>query len=180
MRKVLYIFGVLTDSDVDSLARIGTPRRLRDGETVIEEGKPADSLILLLEGEFLVTKKGMGQIARLGVGEIVGEMSLVDPALPSATITARGRCLALFINKTILLQKLESDVGFGCRFYRALAVFLADRLRATMRSPSLSERGIADEAAALKDELDAGILDAVSSAGERFQRMVKAITGQAA
>ena len=85
MRKVLYIFGVLTDADVESLLRIGAPRRLRDGETVIEEGKPADSLVLLLEGEFLVSKEGMGQIARLGVGEIVGEMSLVDPALPSAT-----------------------------------------------------------------------------------------------
>ena len=180
MRKVLYIFGVLTDADVESLLRIGTPRRLRDGETVIEEGKPADSLILLLEGEFLVSKEGMGQIARLGVGEIVGEMSLVDPALPSATITARGRCLALFIDKTTLLQKLESDVAFGCRFYRALAIFLADRLRATMQAPSLSERSIADAAAVLEDELDPGILDAVSSAGERFQRMLKALTGQAA
>jgi hypothetical protein len=32
----------------------------------------------------------------------------------------------------------------------------------------------------LEDELDPGILDAVSSAGERFQRMLKALTGQAA
>jgi CRP/FNR family cyclic AMP-dependent transcriptional regulator len=179
MRKVLYIFGVLTDTDVEALARIGFPRRLRDGETVIEEGSPADSLVLLLEGEFLVTKKGLGQIARLGVGEIVGEMSLVDPALPSATITARGRCLALFIRKAVLLEKIESDAGFGCRFYRASAIFLADRLRATMRAPSLRERSITDETAILEDELDPGVLDAVSRAGERFQRMLKTLTGQA-
>ncbi len=180
MRKVLYIFGVLTDEDVEALARLGITRRLRDAETIIEEGRPADSLIVLLDGEFLVTKKGMGQIARLGVGEIVGEMSLVDPAPPSATITARGRCLALFINKTAVMEKIESDAGFGCRFYRALAIFLADRLRATMQAPSLRERSIADETAILEDELDLGILDAVSSAGERFQRMLKTLTGQAA
>jgi CRP/FNR family cyclic AMP-dependent transcriptional regulator len=180
MRKVLYIFGILTDADVESMVRMGTRRRLEDGEVVIKEGEPADSVILLLEGEFLVTTKGSGQIARLGVGEIVGEMSLVDSAPPSATITAHGECLALFLEKTILMQKLENDVAFGCRFYRALAIFLADRLRAaTSRAPSVDERGIADETAILKDELDAGILDSISAAGERFDRVLKVLIGQA-
>ncbi|HEY7242613.1 MAG TPA: cyclic nucleotide-binding domain-containing protein [Xanthobacteraceae bacterium] len=179
MRKVLYIFGALTDADVETLVRIGTRRRLDDGEVVIREGEWADSVILLLNGEFLVTKQGMGQIALLGAGEIVGEMSLVDSELPSATITARGRCLALFINKAILLQKLETNVGFGCRFYRAMAIFLADRLRATMQAPALSESSMADEAPVLADELDSGILDAVSNAGERFQRVLRLLTGQA-
>jgi CRP/FNR family transcriptional regulator, cyclic AMP receptor protein len=179
MRKVLYIFGILTDADVESMVRMGTRQRLEDGEVVIKEGEPADSVILLLEGEFLVTTKGSGQIARRGVGEIVGEMSLVDSAPPSATITAHGECLALFLEKTILMQKLENDVAFGCRFYRALAIFLADRLRAASRAPSVDERGIADETAILKDELDAGILDSISAAGERFDRILKVLIGQA-
>ena len=71
-------FGLLTDADIEWMARTGTRRRLRDGEVVITEGESADSLILLLEGELLVTAEGFGQVARLGVGEIVGEVSLVD------------------------------------------------------------------------------------------------------
>jgi CRP-like cAMP-binding protein len=176
MRKVLYIFGLLTDADVHWIARTGVRRHLANGEIVIREGEQTDSLVFLLEGELLVTVDGLGQIARLGVGEIVGEMSLVDSAPPSATITAHGAGLALFVDKTRLMQKLERDEGFGCRFYRALAVFLADRLRAARRLPS-GQSGIADEAAIVEDELDVGILDHVSAAGERFNRMLRILSG---
>jgi CRP/FNR family transcriptional regulator, cyclic AMP receptor protein len=176
MRKVLYIFGLLTDADVEWIARSGIRRRLRDGEVVITEGKKADFLILLLEGELLVTAQGFGQVARLGIGEIVGEMSLVDSALPSATVTAHGDGLALFIEKTRLVQKLDADEGFGSRFYRALAIFLADRLRASRRLSSEASSA-ADETQILKDQLDAGILDNVSAAGDRFWRMLKMLRG---
>jgi CRP/FNR family transcriptional regulator, cyclic AMP receptor protein len=173
MRKVLYIFGLLTDADIEWMARTGTRRRLRDGEVLIREGGSAESLILLLEGELLVTAEGFGQVARLGVGEIVGEVSLVDSAPPSATVTARGDGLALFLDRTTLLQKLDSDAGFGARFYRALAMFLADRLRATRQYKATH---LTDEEAILQDELDIGIVDHVSAAGERFTRMLKILS----
>jgi CRP/FNR family transcriptional regulator, cyclic AMP receptor protein len=175
MRKVLYIFGLLTDADVEWMARNGARRRLRDGEAVITQGKQADTLVLLLEGEFVVTAEGFGQVATMGVGEIVGEISLVDSAPPSATVTARGDCTALFLDKATLMHKLDSDPGFGSRFYRALAVFLADRLRATRRL-SGAPSGIADATAVMHDELDTGILDNISAAGERFNRMLKVLS----
>jgi len=124
MRKVLYIFGLLTDGDIEWMAKNGTCQRLSDGEVLIEEGGKSDSLILLLEGELRVSARGYGDVARMGVGEIVGEVSLVDSAPPSATITAHGDGLALFLDKRQLLEKLEHDESFGSRFYRALAVFL--------------------------------------------------------
>jgi CRP/FNR family cyclic AMP-dependent transcriptional regulator len=116
MRKVLYIFGLLTDGDIEWMAKNGRCRRLSDGELLIEEGGMSDSLILLLEGELQVTAKGYGAIARMGIGEIVGEVSLVDSAPPSATITAHGDGFALFLDKRQLLEKLEHDEGFGSRF----------------------------------------------------------------
>jgi CRP/FNR family transcriptional regulator, cyclic AMP receptor protein len=129
MRKVLYIFGLLTDADVDWMARVGIRKRAKDGEILIEQDNPTDSIIVLLEGQFSVTVKDVGVVARLGVGEMVGEMSLIDLAPPSATVAAQGECQVLLLNKSILLQKIESDAAFGCRFYNAPAVFLADRLR---------------------------------------------------
>jgi CRP-like cAMP-binding protein len=177
MRKVLYIFGLLTDADIEWMAKNGTCRRLGDGELLIEEGGTSDSLVLLLEGELQVTARGYGDIARMGVGEIVGEISLVDSAPPSATITARGDGLALFIDKRELLEKLERDEGFGSRFYHALAVFLADRLRAT-RQPTTDK--LSDGLALSRDELDIGIMDHVSAAGERFNRMLRILRFQPA
>lgn len=175
MRKVLYIFGVLTDADIEWIARHGIRRHISSGERLIEEGGVSDSLILLLDGELQVSARGYGPIDRLGVGEVVGEISLVDSAPPSATITALGDGHALFLDKAELLQKLDADEGFGCRFYRALAMFLADRLRAT-RKPTA--RDLSDSPALSQDELDLGIIDHVSSAGERFNRMLRILWQQ--
>jgi CRP/FNR family transcriptional regulator, cyclic AMP receptor protein len=178
MRKVLYIFGLLTDADVDWMARIGVRKRVKDGEILIEQDKPTDSIFLLLEGQFSVTVRDVGVVASLGVGEIVGEMSLVDSTLPSATVVAEGGCRVLSLNKNILLQKIESDVGFGCRFYKALAVFLADRLRQMgQRLNANGELDLAGDTIS-KDELDPAILDNVWMAGDRFDRLLKVLAGR--
>jgi CRP/FNR family cyclic AMP-dependent transcriptional regulator len=181
MRKVLYIFGLLTDADVEWIARNGRRRVVYDREILIREGRPVESIIFLLRGEFVVSAQAAGEIARLGAGEIVGEMSFVDSAPPSATVTAAGECLALFIDKEAVARKLDADAAFGCRFYRALAIFLADRLRGTVRRMgygSASEQSLGSEAVT-KDELDLAILDMVSQAGERFDRMLKTLAGEA-
>jgi CRP/FNR family cyclic AMP-dependent transcriptional regulator len=73
------------------------------------------------------------------------------------------------------MAKLAADSGFGSRFYRALAVFLADRLREARRSSGKRSVGAADIA---DDELDVGILDRVSNAGDRFSRMLKTLSSQ--
>jgi len=177
MRKVLYIFGLLTDADVDWMARVGVRGRAKNGDILIEQGKPTDSIILLLEGQLSVTAKEVGVVARLGVGEVVGEMSLVDSAPPSATVAAEGECLVLRLKKNVLLNKIESDVGFGCRFYKALCVFLADRLRKMgQRLNSNEELDLAGDTVS-KDELDPAILDNVWKAGERFDRLLRVLAG---
>jgi CRP-like cAMP-binding protein len=177
MRKVLYIFGLLTDGDIEWLGRNGSCRRIMSGDVLIEEGKRTDELILLLEGEVQVAAQGFGDITRMGVGEIMGEVSLVDSAPPSASIAVISDGLALFVDKTLLLDKLEQDDGFAARFYRALAIFLADRLRAT-RQPTTNR--LVDLAGISRDELDVGIMDRVAEAGERFNRLLQALGVQQA
>ncbi len=175
MRKVLYIFGLLNDADVEWIARTGIRRRVKDKDILIEERKPLESVIFILEGEFVITAEPAGEIARIGAGEIVGEMSFVDSAPPSATVMALGDGIALFLDKETLAQKLESDVGFGYRFYHALAIFLADRLRGTVNRLGYGEGQELDSDRIAKDELDVGLLDTLSMAGERFDRMLKSL-----
>jgi CRP/FNR family cyclic AMP-dependent transcriptional regulator len=176
MRKVLYIFGLLTDADVEWMAQTGVRRWVEPGEPLIHEGRPVDAVILVLEGELSVSVHGIGEVASLGVGEIVGEMSYVDAAPPSATVSAKVRTRALFIDKRTLTAKLESDVAFGFRFYRALAVFLADRLRGADRRLAYGEAQSLRGEAILEDELDLSILDNLSMAGERFNGLLKLLS----
>ncbi|MCJ2045957.1 cyclic nucleotide-binding domain-containing protein [Methylobacterium sp. J-078] len=169
MRKILYVFGLLNDADIAWMARSGLRRRIAPGDVVILEDDAIDFVAIVLEGELLVSTRRAGGIARLGVGEIIGEMSLVESAPTSATIRASRPSLILAIDRTMLTEKLAADAGFAGRFYRALAVFLADRLRAAMAAGD--PRDPADGTVP-SGELDLTVLDTISAAGERFQRML--------
>ena len=158
----IFVFGLLTDEDVAWMARAGVQRPIKDREILVQEGRPLELIIFLLQGECTVTEHAAGEIARLGIGEVVGEMSFLDSAPPSATVTAVGDGLALFLDKEALARKLEADVAFGCRFYRALAIFLADRMRGTMRRMGGGRPNRPQSVA--RDELDSRILGVVSLA----------------
>ena len=43
-------------------------------------------------------------------------------------------CVVLAVPQRALRDKLHKDQGFAARFYRALAIFLANRMRATMNT----------------------------------------------
>ena len=177
MRKVLFIFGVLNDSDIDWMARAGSRRAVGRQEVLIHEGVPIDAIVLLLEGRMGVSVSGIGEIAQVEAGDFIGEMSLIDSAPPSATVAAKVDSVALFLPKQVLLRKLSGDHAFASRFYRALAILLTDRLRATEHRMAYGEqeKGLGDESARLKDELDPGVLDQVSVAGSRFERLLRLV-----
>lgn len=175
MRKVLYILGNLSDEDVEWMARAGRRLDFADGQILVRQGQPADSLYIVLEGHAAVEVAGVGTVARLGSGEVIGEVSFVDSAPPSATVSADGRCVALALNRRDVEARLRGDGAFAGRFYKALAIFLADRLRGTVDrlkygkdQPMASDR-------VMEDELDEGLLDQVSLAGVRFERMLRTL-----
>lgn len=175
MRKALYILGQLSDGDVEWMAKHGTRLRLSDGEPIVREGEPIDRLFLTLSGRYRVTVSDGRELTRLGAGEIVGEIAFVDSAPPSATVTALGESVVLALPRALLQQRLAADEGFAARFYRALAIFLADRLRASTRRLGYGAAGDLDSQAVLDDELDAGVLDQVAQAGDRFTRLLQTL-----
>ena len=177
MRKVLVILGQLRDIDAEWMARTGTKRAVADGTAIITEGERSGSLFILLEGQLRIDDANIGTIATLGVGEIVGEMSYVDDAPPSASVIAEGNCVVLELSHDDLNQRMESDPGFGMRFYKALSFFLADRLRGTVRRLGYGQAGGLDTDDVLEDELDDRLLDSISLAGDRFDRMLKVLAG---
>jgi CRP/FNR family cyclic AMP-dependent transcriptional regulator len=179
MRKVLFILGQLSDEDVEWLSKTGNRDRVPSGKVLIEEGRAIDSMYILLDGKMTVSLKGIGNVATLSSGEIMGEMSLIDSRPPSASITAESDCLVLRIPRSTLTARLESDVGFAARFYKAIATFLSDRLRGTVQRLGYGDTGASlDEDTELDGELDLNVLDNVHLAGARFERMLKTLLGK--
>ncbi|KAM3092738.1 cyclic nucleotide-binding domain-containing protein [Phormidesmis sp. 146-35] len=134
MKKVLFILSELIDADIDWIVSIGTRQSISPKTVLIQEGQPVNTLYILLEGELSVSTGALGgrEIARLGQGEIVGEMSFVDSRPPSATVRAAQASQVFAIPQVDLAEKLNLDVGFASRFYRAMAMFLSNRLRSTV------------------------------------------------
>src|SRR5260221_1788374 len=122
--------GVLSDTDIEWLSVNGETRLVKADEIVITEGSPIGSLFIVLSGELEVFSGNL-HIARLRSGEVVGEISFVDSRPPLASVRAAMDAVMLMVKADVLRAKLAKDSAFASRFYRAVAIFLADRLRVT-------------------------------------------------
>jgi len=174
VRKVLFIFSSLTDEDVEWLANAGERVHIDPGTVLIPLGARVDYLYFVLDGRLAIRTKTGDRIAFLESGEIIGEMSLVDPAPTTVSVEVAADATLLRIPDQVVRDKLTSDPGFASRFYRALCVFLADRMRQTTQRMGY---GVATEDMNAKDELNEDLLDTVHLAGARFDRMLKRLAG---
>lgn len=177
MRKALFFLGILSDSDIDWMIAAGRRQPIAAGTILIKEGIPVDAIYILLDGALTVSAAALGQveIARLRSGEVVGEMSFVDARPPSATVKALEDSVVLSVPRAELNTKLQ-DADFAARFYRALAVFLADRLRSTVGWLGYGKRELhrqVDE----EDELGSDVLEGVAMAGARFEWLLQRLRG---
>ena len=177
MRKALFILGVLDDSDVDWMVSTGARQRVSAGTTLIHEAHDINAVYIILDGTFAVRTSAVAgeDIAILKAGEIVGEMSFVDSRPPSADVVALEDSMVLSIPRNLLESRLK-DPGFAARFYRALAVFLANRLRKTVARFGYG-RISATAGAADEEAIGPTALENMVVAGARFDWMLKRLRG---
>ncbi len=176
MRKVLFVFGELHDSDVDWLASVGAKKNFAQNSILIQEGKSIPEVYILLAGQLSVVIHQKGhkvEIATLLQGEIVGELSFLDSRPPNATVTATQPSVVLAIPRHRLSAKLARDSEFAARFYRALGVFLAHRLRQTVSAMGFEEADSLDLEENAPDELDPELLDSLALAAQRFEVLLR-------
>lgn len=176
MRKVLHIIGVLDDADVNWLVSRGTTEYVTAGTMIIEERKTIDALFLVLEGQFEVRTSGLddSSIASLYAGEVVGEISFVDSRPPSASVVATRNSRILRIPADLLRRKLADDTAFAARFYLAVSIFLADRLRTT--TSRLGYGRWAEDERGDVDEVDEQTMDQIDLAARRFDAILRQLT----
>ncbi|HTU45283.1 MAG TPA: cyclic nucleotide-binding domain-containing protein [Bryobacteraceae bacterium] len=171
MRKAFFFLSILNDADIEWLAAHGKRKFAPAGTSVITQGESIDAISFLLEGCLSVTVRGSPKpIATLNPGEVVGEISFVDSRPPSASVTAIENSHLLQLPLVAVRNKLNQDAGFAARFYRAIATYLANRLRATSR---MLGYGTGQELEA--DELDESLLDNASIGGVRFDDFLRRV-----
>ena len=105
------LFRDLGKADRRALMSKFRPRNVHTGDVLIEEGEPGRGLFLVLRGDYAVTTKKDGAevaLARLGGGDVIGEISLGREAPTNATVTAQSIGEVLFLPKEDFLAILAA------------------------------------------------------------------------
>ncbi|HEY9624899.1 MAG TPA: cyclic nucleotide-binding domain-containing protein [Crinalium sp.] len=154
MKKALYLLAEISDRDFEWLLSVGRSKAVPAGTVLIHEDEPINALYIVLSGTLAVSVEALSgaELARLGTGEIVGEMSFVDARRPSATVKAVEDSVVWSIPRSQLAAKLSQDISFSSHFFQSLAVLLSDRLRSTINrlgspeEPQFSQDDITQDA----------------------------------
>jgi CRP/FNR family cyclic AMP-dependent transcriptional regulator len=121
----------LDEADMLWLLSVGKLRGLKAGERLVEAGRPIADLFFVLHGKLAIIRPDGVRITTLAEGQVIGEMSFVDRVTPSARVQAEEAVEVLAVPRQLILDRLAAEPSFAARFYRALAMFLAARLRET-------------------------------------------------
>ena len=103
------IFGGLTVAEAAEFFEVALETSIAKGATLFREGDDGDALLVILEGEVQVTRKGV-ELARLGKHNVLGEMSLMgEGEVRSATATALTDVKALTVPSKRVQKMLKAD-----------------------------------------------------------------------
>lgn len=134
-------FTGLTDAEQGALRARLRPRRFATGATILQQGQLSGVLHIIERGAVNVTANdGLGnttELARLGPGQLVGELSILTGQPHSATVTAHGPTETLVLARDDFLALLADSPHLARNVLRALS----ERLVRTTRRQAATERG---------------------------------------
>ena len=168
MKRVLFLLGHLNDRDIEWLIDNGHKETIKSGDILIHRNEPIENVYIILSGNLSITDgvSNLKEIAQVGSGEIVGEMSFLESRPPEVNVTAIERSEIYVISKDLIADRMQNNLEFKSNFYYAIALFLSNRLRKTTAQLGY---GNPEE----EDVIDANILDNVAQGGARFSKILK-------
>jgi CRP-like cAMP-binding protein len=116
--KDISLFSDLSLDDLVQIAQTAQERWFTHGMALCQEGEMGDELFIVAAGQVRVTRQAGDQTLELAtrpVGEVIGEMSIIESVPRSASVTALGEVRTLVIRsemfKAILRQRPEVSLA---------------------------------------------------------------------
>lgn len=147
------LFEELTPDEIARIAEATHMRTFVEGEHLFEIGEPGRSLYVLTAGTVQVLHPNRAesfQLARVGPGEFIGEMALLDDSPRSATARAICEVEALVLDKADFhgLVRAHPDVGL-----HLLSVMSRRMRRADEQISGLNSQAVRDPLTGLHNRL---------------------------
>lgn len=108
------MFALTPDNSLAGVATEMGDLQVGAGEIIIEQDDIGATMYIVDEGEVAVEIHGK-EVARLGSGEVVGELAALDPEPRTATVRAVTDCHLLFLDRDLLYELMSErlDVAQG-------------------------------------------------------------------
>jgi CRP-like cAMP-binding protein len=125
----LHFFDEFSDIEIWEIVRFARWEIAASGTRLMRDGDPGDHLLFIIEGMVQVSKEDR-LLGQLGVGEVIGEIAVIDRRHPRrvADVVALSDIRFIVINGQALRQASDA-----CRmhFYQGFLLVLSERLART-------------------------------------------------
>ena len=126
-----WLFSGLEKSQLEAISNFTFQKTFSPGELIVEEGHTGNGMYVVLSGEVEVVKgtdtANQQVLAKLGTGEVFGEMALLGEWPRTASVRALEGVECLGIDRWVFLAQLERQPQLAVN----LLLILAKRLRDT-------------------------------------------------
>jgi len=123
------LFAGLTDMERAALKPAVTLRHCKEGERIIEQGKPLGRMFIILEGKSEIRVNGK-PVAILPEQSLVGKVEFLDTLPASADVVVLKETSLIDLNNDILIGLMKKQPRLGYVLMSEIARIEAQRLRA--------------------------------------------------
>ncbi len=130
----LHLFEGLSQDELAPVARVASRRRLSDGETLLEQGQPADAVYAIVSGQLVLRvadEGGSAIVATLGPGDLLGWSSLRERATALSTARAAGDTEVVAIPVDAVIDLVAGGSSDSRRLVQRLIAIAAADLAAS-------------------------------------------------
>jgi len=128
-------FAEFSREDISFLANYMEIYRAQPGEIIIRENDAGDFMLLIIEGEVDILKKGLRMeqqhMTSVGPGMTLGEMSMIDGEPRFATCLATQPTTFAVLTRDNMAKIILDHPGLGSKILVKLVGMLSSRLRKT-------------------------------------------------
>jgi CRP-like cAMP-binding protein len=114
------MFRHLSKTELERVAGWLQAYSVPEGDLLVREGASAQEFFLIEDGEAAVLEDGE-RVAVLGPGDFFGEMSLLDGAPRSATVTAESPVQVMILTRSRFTKLLQNEPSIGIAILKQLA-----------------------------------------------------------
>ncbi len=134
------------DDQLDDVLNSSSLLQCEPGDCIIEEGSIDSRIYVLLSGELEVCVGGKKVAAITRIGEVFGELALVNQDKRLASVIAPKKAVCLAVDQKFLqdIHPREQDPAFHAALYEFVARLVVRKLEATSRRLAEVEKELRD------------------------------------